>query len=216
MLSITNAILVVTGIVSFIAFQNPKLQDDLMFWPAMIRERKQYYRFLTGAFVHADIPHLFFNTLALYSFGNYVESYIFSYPLLFGSYSKIFYLVLYLTGIVFAVIPDYFMHRNNFSYRSLGASGAVSAVVFSGILLRPLMPVNMFLIPLDIPGFIFAGIFLILCVVLAKYGRTNVAHGAHFSGAIYGILFTTITTKIFADYNAIKTFIHILRFDWIL
>lgn len=218
MFSITVTIVIITSIISYIAFQRPKVIEDLLFWPAGIRQNNQYYRFFTHGFIHADMGHLLFNMISLYSFGEYVEKYLFSYPNLFGVYGKFFYLVLYLTAIIAAVIPDYFIHRNSPVYRSLGASGAVSAIIFSGILLRPLTPVQLFFIPIDIPGFIFGGVFLLLSVILAKVGKGNVAHGAHFAGAIYGIIFTTVATKLFAnsDYNAIKTFIHILRFDWIL
>lgn len=216
MFSITVTIVIITSIISYLAFKKPQLQEDLLFFPAAIKQRNQYYRFFTHGFIHADLNHLLFNMISLYSFGEYVERYVYSYPILFGVYGRVFYLVLYLTAIIAAVIPDYFIHRNSPAYRSLGASGAVSAVIFSGILLRPLTPVQLFFIPIDIPGFIFGGVFLLLSVVLAKVGKGNIAHGAHFAGAVYGIIFTTVAGKIFADYNAVKTFIHILRFDWIL
>lgn len=216
MFSITIGIIIVTSLVSFVAFQNLKVLEDLLFWPAAIRQRNQYYRFLTCGFIHLDLTHLIFNMISLYAFGEYVELGLFTSSGLFGSYGKMFYLGLYLSAIVVAVIPDYFIHRESGTYRSLGASGAVSAVIFSGILLKPLTPVQVFFIPIDIPGFIFGGIFLLLSVILARTGRGgNVAHGAHFSGAIYGVLFTAIAGKLFADYNAIRNFIHVLRFDWL-
>lgn len=215
MFSITIAIIAVTAIISFIGFQNHKVMEDLLFWPAAIRERNQYHRFLTCGFIHLDVTHLLFNMISLYAFGEYVELGLFSSSGLFGSYGKMFYLGLYLSAIIVAIIPDFFIHRNSPGYRSLGASGAVSAVVFSAILLKPLTPLRIFLIPIDIPGFIFGGIFLLISAVLARTGRGGVAHGAHFSGAVYGILFTSIAAKLFADFNAIKVFIHILRFDWL-
>ena len=215
MFSITITIIVVTALISIVAFQNYKVQEDLLFWPAAIRQRNQYYRFLTCGFIHADTAHLFFNMFSLYAFGEYVELGLYNSPGLFGSYGKAFYLGLYLSAIVIAVIPDYFIHRKSPVYRSLGASGAVSAVIFSGILLKPLTPVQILFIPINIPGFIFAAGFLVLSAVLAKTTKGNIAHGAHFSGAIYGVLYTAIAAKLFADFNAIKVFIHILRFDWL-
>ena len=214
MVSITVALIIVTCLVSFLAFNRTKVQEDLLFWPAEMQRKNQYYRFLTHGFVHADLTHLLWNMLSLYSFGEYVEKYI--YGGLFGSSAKQLFAGLYLSAIVVAVIPDFFIHRKSSTYRSLGASGAVSAIIFSGILLRPLTPVRLFFIPLDIPGFIFGGVFLLISIILARRGKGNVAHGAHFAGAVYGIIYTTFVAKIFADINPIKTFIHTLRFDWIL
>jgi membrane associated rhomboid family serine protease len=94
-----------------------------------------------------------------------------------------------------SAIPDYIMHRNNYSYRALGASGAVSAVIFAGITLNPTIPINLFFIPIDIPGYIFGFIFLGLSVYLARKGADNIGHRAHFSGALFGVLFTIIAVK---------------------
>jgi membrane associated rhomboid family serine protease len=181
--------------------------NDLLFWPAEIDSRKQYYRFFTCGLVHADYMHLAFNMWALYTFGRYVEQYLFSHPALFGASGKIFFLVLYLSSIIISAVPDYYKNRDNFGYRALGASGAVSAVIFAGIMLQPNLPISILFIPYGIPGYIFGILFLALSAYLAKKGGTNIGHGAHFTGAVYGLVFTIVTAKLFADFDAVKAFL---------
>lgn len=204
--TITLIIVVITCIVSFAAFNNEKLKEDLLFWPARIEANKQYYRFITNGLIHADFIHLFFNMFALYSFGDYIENGLFSSPDLFGQSGKMFFLVLYITALIVSPIPDYFMNRNNPAYRSLGASGAVSAVVFAGVMLHPKMGISFYFLP-AIPGYIAGALFLALSAYFGRKGNSNIAHGAHFTGAVYGLLFTIVTTKLFANFDAVKAFL---------
>src|SRR5204863_964117 len=125
-ISITLIIIIATSIISFIAFSNHKLLDQFIFYPPAVR-RGQVYRFFSCGLIHADWGHLIFNMLALYLFGQKLEGY---FTQVFGEKGKIFYLVLYITALAVSVLPTYFKNRNNYNYRSLGASGAVSAVVF--------------------------------------------------------------------------------------
>lgn len=210
MFSITITIVVITCLFSFAAFQKEKVKEDMLFWPAEIKSRNQYYRFFSYGLIHADIPHLVFNMYTLYSFGERLEKYTFSQFEIFGENAKIFYVILYLSAIVVSTLPDYFKHKDNFSYRALGASGAVSAVLFASIILDPKLSLYIFFIPIPIPGYIFGVIFLALSAYLAKKGTDNIGHGAHFTGAIYGLLFTIIATKLYSDYNAVPTFIRII------
>src|SRR6478736_4897717 len=207
MFSITVSIIILTCLISFTAFGNERMKENLLFWPAEVDSRKQYYRFLTYGFVHGDLMHLGFNMISLYSFGEYVERYLFSYTHTFGAQAKIFYAALYVLSLIVSAIPDYLMHRNNYSYRALGASGAVSAVIFAGITLNPTIPINLFFIPIDIPGYIFGFIFLGLSVYLAKKGADNIGHRAHFSGAIFGVLFTIIAVKAHSGFDVMKNFV---------
>src|SRR4051812_19911299 len=124
MFSITIVIVVITGIISFTAFNNAKIQEDMLFWPAEIDNRKQYYRFLSYGLIHADVIHLIFNMMSLYSLGTALEQNIFSHSIFFAEKGRMIYLVLYITGLIVAPIPDYFKNRNNYAYRALGASGA--------------------------------------------------------------------------------------------
>ena len=209
MFSITLTIIIITCLVSYGAFNNEKVKDDMLFWPAEIQSRKQYYRFFSYGLIHADLMHLLFNMITLYSFGMRVEKYSFSSYDTFADKGKIFYLVLYISAIVISTIPDYFKNRNDFGYRALGASGAVSAVIFAGIILDPKIQLSLIFLPfIPIPGYVFGILFLALSAYLAKRGGDNIGHGAHFTGAVYGLLFTIIATKIYSGYDAMTIFIN--------
>jgi len=205
--SITTIIIVVTCIVSFIAFGNERLKNDLLFWPAEVEDRRQFYRFLTYGFVHGDIMHLGFNMISLYSFGMFVEKYLFTQSHLFGHSGPTMYLLLYFLGLIVAAIPDYFYYKNYSSYRALGASGAVCAVIFSGIMLYPKLPIGIIFLPIEIPGYIFGVIFIAISIWLGKRGGDNIGHRAHISGAIFGILFTIIAAKAFSGFDVVKSFL---------
>ncbi len=152
MFSITLLILIITCVISFTAFSNQKVLDDLIFYPPAITNRNQWYRFVTNGFIHADITHLAFNMLSLYMFGEYVEKYFNAF---FEEKGRLFFMLMYLTGLIVCLIPTYLQHKNDYHYRSLGASGAVSAVVFAGIFLDPTIKIGLFILPPIIPGFIF-------------------------------------------------------------
>ncbi len=210
MFSITVTIIIITCLITFAAFNSEKVKEDMLFWPSEISRRKQYYRFFSYGFIHLHFVHIFFNMFTLYSFGERLEKYTFSRYEIFGSHAKIFYLVLYITAIVISVIPDYIKNKNDPSYRALGASGAVSAIVFSCILLEPKLSMGIIFIPFPIPGYIFGFIFLAYSAYMARKGNTNIGHASHFTGAIYGLLFTIIATKLFSHYNAVLTFFRII------
>lgn len=203
-LSITLIIVVVTVLVSFSAFNNPRIYEDLIFYPPAVSKRKQWYRFFSCGLIHADGMHLAFNMISLYMFGEFVEKVFLS---LFGVQGKLFYLAMYVLALFFSLLPTYFKHRENYHYRSLGASGAVSAVIFAGLLVAPYIEVGFFFIPPFIPGFIFAPLYLGISIVLARRGRDNINHSAHIWGAVFGMLFTIILGKVVADRNIIQYFI---------
>src|SRR5688572_10860603 len=121
--SITLIIIVVTGIVSFMAFSNHKLLEQFIFYPPAVR-RGQWYRFFSCGLIHADWGHLIFNMIALYMFGEVVE---FKFVEVFGAPGKLIYLTMYVLALAASVIPTYINNKDNYHYRSLGASGAVSA-----------------------------------------------------------------------------------------
>ncbi len=182
-LSLTIGIIIITCLVSFSAFSSEKIMNDLIMWPVEVKAKNQWYRFLTSGFLHGDWMHLIFNMVTLLMFGQYVES---GCEQLSG---KWMYLVLYFGGMVIADIPSYLKNRNNYNYRSLGASGAVSAVVFTGILFDPTNKIGFFFIPPVIPAYIFGPLYLLYCVYAAKQSNDNVNHDAHLWGAIFGIAF---------------------------
>jgi membrane associated rhomboid family serine protease len=210
MISITLSIIIITAITSFIAFNNEKLKEDLLFWPAEIKSRRQYYRFITCGFVHGDLMHLAFNMISFLSFGEYLEQGLFSHPALFGSNGKFVFLALYVLALVVSVIPDYFKYKDDFSYRALGASGAVSAVIFAFIMIEPMRELRVFF-AIPIKGYLFGILFLAISVYLSRRGGDNIGHRAHFSGAIFGILFTVIAAKLLANYDILGAFAQAIR-----
>jgi membrane associated rhomboid family serine protease len=209
-LSFTLIIVIITCLVSIGGLSNYKIMDDLIFYPPAI-QRRQYYRFITHGFVHADYFHLAFNMVALWSFGEAIEKVLFSHPCVFGVNGKYFFLLLYFLGLIFASLPDYFRYRNSFHFRSLGASGAVSAVIFAAIALLPQMPINFLFIPIDIPGFIFGIIYLIASAYLDKRGGGNINHMAHIFGALFGIIFVLVCVKLFGHLNVLENFMNQVR-----
>src|SRR5688500_17570590 len=137
-LSITISIVIITVLVSIGGFNNQKIIDDLIFYPPAVTRRKQWYRFFSCGLIHADFGHLFFNMFSLYLFGRFVED---GFIQLFGDPGKWLYLLLYVSALAISLLPTYFKNRDNYHYRSLGASGAVSAVIFAGLMLRPSLEV---------------------------------------------------------------------------
>ena len=173
-LSITLIIIIITCIISFTAFNNEKIFDDLIFYPPAISGQRQYYRFFTCGFIHANYGHLFFNMYSLYIFGEYVES---QFTNVFGATGKWLYLLMYVTSLFFCLLPTYTKNKDNYNYRSLGASGAVSAVVFAFIFLEPLRRIGIIFIPVMIPGFIFGFLYLVISSVFDKRGGGNISLG---------------------------------------
>lgn len=203
-MSLTLIIIVVTVIISIFAFRSQKAMDDLIFYPIVIDEKNQYYRFITYGFIHANISHLFFNMYAFYLFGEACEN---SFVNIFGDYGKTFYLLMYFLSLIACVIPDYNKNKRNPGYRSLGASGAVSAVVFAYIMFQPLQGIGLLFIPIFIPGFLFGILFLIVSYFLGKKGGSSVNHSAHIWGAIFGIAFLIIFSELFSTYPLLDNFI---------
>lgn len=160
-----------------------------MFIPYLIHKNKENYRFFTHALIHADFTHLLFNMLTLYFFGPMVEAY---FSIYFQGKAELFYILLYVGGVVLSSFWSYEKYKNNSLYSALGASGAVSAVLFSGILLAPLNPIYIMFIPFPIPAFVFGALYLIYSWYMAKRGKDNIGHDAHFWGAVFGIVFPIV------------------------
>lgn len=197
-LSLTLVLVIVTVLVSIGAFTNSRMTDDLIFYPPAISSRGQWYRFITHGFIHADAAHLIFNMLAFWSFGEGLER-VFTFDCVFGNRGKLLYLLLYFSALFMASFPDYLRYKHSYHFRSLGASGAVSAVVFSMILFFPQTPVGIIFLPLRIPGWIFGLVYLGISVYLDKRGGGNVNHSAHFWGAAYGMVITVLYCLFFAN-----------------
>lgn len=187
-MSISLIIMGITVAISLLAFQKPEWMDAMIMSPYRISRRGEYWRFITSGFIHADFAHLFFNLFSFYFFGTQL-SYIFT--VIFPGYGDIAFVIFYLLGILVADLPTYFKQKNNHYYNSLGASGAVSAVIFAGIMFFPTEKIYLFGL-LGIPGFIYAGLFTWYSIAMDRRGRDNVNHSAHLYGGLFGIVFVSI------------------------
>jgi membrane associated rhomboid family serine protease len=200
-MSITLVIIIITAIISISGFSNSNVIDKLIFYPPAVTNENQWYRFITCGFIHADYGHLIFNMLSLYFFGRYVESSLID---IFGDSGTLLYIILYLSALVVSLLPTYFKNKNNYYYRSLGASGAVSAVIFAGLMIAPETEVYIFFIPIPIPGFIFAPLYLLISAMMDRKGGSNINHSAHIWGAIYGLVFIIIAGRAIG-YDAVSS-----------
>ncbi|MBC34920.1 MAG: rhomboid family intramembrane serine protease [Bacteroidetes bacterium] len=180
-------IILVTAVISIVAFNDRDLFDKLKFNAFDIKYNKQAWRFLTYGFLHVDWMHLLINMFVLYSFGDAVLK---NYFYLFGSKSTFYFVLLYIGGILFATLVDFNKHKEDVYYNAVGASGAVSAIVFASIILRPTSSLYLFFIPFPIPSAIFGVVYLVYSAIMAKKANDNIGHSAHFWGALFGIAYT--------------------------
>ncbi len=187
-LSITLVLIIVTVAASLYAWNKPEVLQKWMFNPYKIYTDKEYFRFLTSGFIHQDYMHLFFNMFTLYFFGPIIEQ---TFGYLYGTVGLVLYVVMYLLAIVLSGVKTYIKHRHDPGYNSLGASGGVSAVIFSAILFAPTNDIYLFAI-LPVPGFILGVLFLIYSYQSSKGSGNRINHDAHLYGALFGVLFTIL------------------------
>ena len=183
---ITIIIIVVTAVVSVICFSQAGLFETLKFSAYDVWHRRQWHQMLTYGLVHGGWGHLLFNMITLYCFGRIVEQY---FGAAFGDKGAVLYVVFYVTALIVSTIGDLIKFRDNPSYSAVGASGAVSAILFAAILFEPRMGINIYLIPIPVPAYIFAPLYLVYCIIMARKNVDNIGHSAHFWGAVYGLLF---------------------------
>ena len=196
--SYTIIIILITSLISIGSFNNIDLKEKLIFSPYQYSKNKKWWIVLSHGFIHADFLHLFFNMYVLYIFGPALEYFFINSSEIGGFY----YVGFYLLGIIFSTLPSIIKNHNNPNYRSLGASGAVSSVVFAYIIIYPLRELGLILIPgLFLPGFIFGVLYLIAEHYLSKKQYSNIAHDAHISGSLFGVFFIIIY-----DYNNLLIF----------
>jgi membrane associated rhomboid family serine protease len=172
----TIAVIVLTSISSLIGFRDPRFRDRFLFSVREILAEKQYYRLVTSAFLHADFPHLLMNMVTLYLFGRYIE--------LFFGVGK--FLLIYFAAVVGGDLLALWIHRQH-EYQAYGASGGVCGMVYSFILLFPGGGIMIFFIPLAIPGWLYAILYLLGSFVALKAQRDNIGHDAHLGGAVVGL-----------------------------
>ena len=184
----TIYIVIITCIISFWAFKSPEVLSRLICNPYAVKHQREWYRLLTSGLIHADWAHLIVNMFVLYSFGGVVEDY---YNALFEDKGTWYFLSLYIGGIVASIIPTYGKHKDNPSYNSLGASGAVAAVMFANILFDPSQKICLYGL-LCLPGIVMGIAYLVYSWYSSRKAADHVNHDAHFWGALYGFAFTLV------------------------
>ncbi|MDB5153384.1 MAG: rhomboid family intrarane serine protease [Mucilaginibacter sp.] len=179
---VASVIFAITIIVSLIAFSNDGLYDKLILHPYNVSRGKNVYTLITSGFIHADWMHLIFNMLSYFFFAFQLEATL-------GHWQ---FALLYMLSMILSDLPSVAKHKNDVWYRSLGASGAISAVVFGAILFNPLTKIMILILPIPIPAVLFGVLYLIYCSYGSKRGQDNINHDAHLFGALSGIMITVL------------------------
>ncbi|WP_305804556.1 rhomboid family intramembrane serine protease [Stenotrophomonas sp. YIM B06876] len=181
----TLILIALTGLVSWLAFSNRKLADRLILWPPAVDRHHQYDRLVTYGFIHADFSHLLFNMITLFFFGRAIEQVMTQL-----SGSGLTYPLFYLAALVVSILPSYLKNQKNPNYLSLGASGAVSAVLFAFILISPWTIILVLFIPA--PAILYAVFYVGYSIWMDKRGGDRINHSAHLAGAAFGVIFMVI------------------------
>jgi membrane associated rhomboid family serine protease len=187
------AIFAVTLIVSLLAFSSDDLYGKFILHPYSLTRGDGWYTVITSGLIHRDWGHLFFNMMSYYFFAFTLETYLGHWQ--FG--------LLYVVSLVLSDLPTIAKHKDDYWYRSLGASGAISAVIFSYIMFNPMARMGIMFIPIPIPAILFGALYLVYCVYASKRSQDNINHDAHFYGALSGVGLTIIL-----NHNVIKLFFY--------
>ena len=179
-------IIIPIAFTSFKAFKDNSLFNKLLFNAYRIKHFKEWYRFFSHGLVHADMMHLGFNMYVLWMFGDIVMDFFTYY---FGVMANLAFLGLFIPALILSSLGSYFKHKDNGNYSAVGASGAVSAVVFASIILYPEGRMGLLFIPFMIPSWLFGLLYLGFTAYMDKKQMDNIGHNAHFWGSIYGVLF---------------------------
>ena len=187
---VTLIIIAVTSLVSVLCFTGTVPYERMLFNAYSTWHKKEWYRLFSYGLVHGGWAHLFFNMITLYCFGRVTEQYFGAF---FGETTGIIlYIVLYVSALVVSSIADLVKYKDDIGYNAVGASGAVSAVLFASILFEPKMGIFIYLIPIPVPGYVFAPLYLLYCWYMARRNLDNIGHTAHFWGAVYGLVFPLV------------------------
>lgn len=180
---VTIVLIAITCAVSITCFSDQRMLERLLLWPPGVR-KGEYHRLLTHAFVHADGAHLAFNMITLFFFGRIIEGFFSRFI------GEIGFVAFYLAAAVLSGLPSYLKHQHDSSYRSLGASGAVAAIMFAFILIAPWSIIYVFVLP--VPALLYGVIFMLYGLYGHRFGHDHINHSAHLWGAAFGIAFTLL------------------------
>ncbi|OOQ57531.1 rhomboid family intramembrane serine protease [Mucilaginibacter pedocola] len=194
MAPVASIIFVLTLAMSLWAFSNPTAYARCILNPYEVSRGYRVYTVITSGLIHADWNHLFFNMFSYYFFAFRLETMIGHWQ--FG--------LLYFASMILADLPSIQKHKEDSWYNTLGASGAISAVVFSYILFLPKEPLGLIIIPtIGISAWIYGVLYLVYCHFASKHARDNINHDAHFFGAVCGIIITfALHHNIFNEFFA--------------
>jgi membrane associated rhomboid family serine protease len=209
---LTYLILAITISTSYRYMENSDEKRQMLFNAAAIDQYNQWYRFFSHGLIHKDWMHLALNSFVLFMFGGQLEMALKREGLFGPLMGPVLYVALYLSGLVMSSMYSFYKHRYNSSYNALGASGAVSSVVFATILINPTGELGLLFIPMDIlsvPAFIFGGLYLIYSAYKSKKGNDNIGHDAHYWGSVWGFIFLLLfKPSLFFDFiDQIKRYV---------
>lgn len=182
-MTITLGLIAVNVAVSLFAlYYSEKFFDMAMLRPYRTVRQQTWYEVISSGFVHGSITHLFVNMFVLFFFGSVVEDVL----------GTSHFLALYFSGLIFSALPSLYSHKDNPNYATIGASGAVEAILFSYIFVFPTEKIMLVLLPIPIPAWFFGLGFLAYSVYESKKGAGNVNHAAHLAGAFWGVFYLLI------------------------
>ncbi len=188
-MSATVVLILITGLISYNAFNRQDMFYKLAHWPMREMQAKEYYRLITSGFVHGGWLHLLINMFVFYSFGELIER---EFQFMFGKmWGTVFFVAIYLLTIISASMPSMFKKQGNPNYMAVGASGGVSGIVFIFILLYPWEPLYLYAI-IPIPGIVAGVLYLWYSSYASKNTNDRIDHEAHFYGALFGIIYTLL------------------------
>jgi len=163
---VASFIFAITIAVSLLAFNDESLYAKMILHPYSVSRKEKYYTLITSGLIHKDWMHLIFNMISYYCFAFTLERYIGHWQ--FG--------LLYIASLILSDLPSVVKHKNNYSYYSLGASGAVSAVLFSFIMYDPMQGMYIIPFPFAIKAIIFGALYLVYCTYASKYSHDLINH----------------------------------------
>jgi membrane associated rhomboid family serine protease len=187
--------IIITAIISFVAFNNPGITEKYKFSVGSILNRKEYIRLLSSGFLHADIMHLVFNMMTLYFFG----------PIVIQAFGNIGFAIIYLGSILLGNFLSLYIYQKQPWYSAVGASGGVSGILFASIAMIPDIGIYIFFIPIPVKGYIFGLLYFGYSVYMMMNPRQhdNIGHAAHLGGAFFGLVYAVAVAPETAMHNVL-------------